>query len=132
MAKKTKKETKKSKDSDEELEQNPNEEQSILKEESSEEIAEDIKEGKKTEDVYSDEGLDVMEEDDEIETWEEGFMQGAKDDGQLGKDALTGEALIDEKKIIETEIKGKTYRFVNDDNAKKFRKKMRENKGKSD
>ena len=130
MAKKTKKETKKSKDSDEELEQNPNEEQSILKEESKEEIAEDIKEGKKTEDVYSDEGLEVMEDEDELEPWEEGFMQGTKDDGQLGKDALTGEALIDEKKIIETEIKGKTYRFVNDDNAKKFRKKMRENKGK--
>ena len=65
------------------------------------------------------------EEDDELENWEEGFMEGATAAGQLGKDALTGEPLMNVEDVVETEIDGKVYRFVNEDNAQKFREKMR-------
>ena len=73
------------------------------------------------EDVYSKEGREKLEEDGEIEPWEEGFMEGAAQAGQLGKDALTGEPLMDD--VVEAEIKGKLYRFVSEENAKKFREK---------
>lgn len=105
----------------------PEEEQGILPEETSEEIKEEMKKGEKEEDVYTKEGLEELEEEDEIEPWEEGFMEGAKEGGQLGKDALTGEPLMGEE-TVELEIEGKLYRFVNKENAEKFKKKMREKK----
>jgi YHS domain-containing protein len=48
-------------------------------------------------------------------------MEGASQAGQLGKDALTGEPLMDVENVVEAEIKGKSYRFVNEENAQKFR-----------
>ncbi|NQV91478.1 hypothetical protein HQ489_03305 [Candidatus Woesearchaeota archaeon] len=98
-------------------------EQGIEKDETSEEISEDMEHGDKDEDVYSKEGREKLEEDDEIEAWEEGFMEGAAQAGQLGKDALTGESLMDVEDVVETEIDGKIYRFVSEENAVKFRKK---------
>ena len=104
--------------------QNPSEEQGIEDDKSSEEISQDMEHGDKDEDVYSKEGREKLEDDDEIEPWEEGFMQGAAQAGQLGKDALTGESLMDVEDLVETEIDGKIYRFVSEENAKKFREKM--------
>nr|MBT4247806.1 hypothetical protein [Candidatus Woesearchaeota archaeon] len=104
--------------------QNPAEEQGIEKDQSSEEVSQDMEHGDKDEDVYSKEGREKLEEDGEIEPWEEGFMQGAAQAGQLGKDALTGESLMDVEDVVETEIDGKIYRFVSQENAEKFRKKM--------
>ncbi|PIN87467.1 hypothetical protein COV12_03680 [Candidatus Woesearchaeota archaeon CG10_big_fil_rev_8_21_14_0_10_32_24] len=112
----------KKKDSTEDT-QNPVKEQGILPEETSEEISEDMEHGDKDEDIYSDEGRDKLEDDDEIEPWEEGFMEGASQAGQLGKDALTGESLMDVEDVVETEINGKMYRFVSEENAVKFKKK---------
>lgn len=102
----------------------PEEEQGILPEETSEEIEEEMETGEKEADVYSEEGLEKLEEDDEIEPWEEGFMEGAKDGGQLAKDALTGKPLMGEE-TIELKIDGKRYRFVNKENAEKFKKKLK-------
>lgn len=82
-----------------------------------------MKSGEKDEDVYSEAGRELLEEDDEIESWEEGFMKGASGLGQLGKDALTGEPLIGAENIIEMELDGKLYRFVSEKNAEAFRKK---------
>lgn len=103
----------------------PAEEQGILPEETSEEIKEEMELGEKEGDVYSKEGREELEEDDEIENWEEGFMEGASGGGQLGKDALTGEPLMEEE-TVELEMDGEHYRFVNAENAEKFRKKKRE------
>lgn len=103
----------------------PAEEQGILPKETSEEIREDMDVGDKEADVYSREGREDLAEDAEIENWEEGFMQGASGGGQLGKDALTGEPLMGEE-TVELEIDGEIYRFVNSENAEKFRKKKRE------
>jgi hypothetical protein len=114
-------------DSEERLEVYPAEEQGILPEETEEEIKEDMDTGEKEEDVYSEEGRENLEEDDEIDNWEEGFMQGASGTGQLGKDALTGEPLMGEE-TVELEIDGEKYRFVNSENAERFRKKKEKNK----
>jgi hypothetical protein len=99
----------------------PAEEQGILPDKSSEETEAAMEHGDVDEDVYSKEGREKLEEDGEIEPWEEGFMEGAAQAGQLGKDALTGEPLMDD--VVEAEIKGKLYRFVSEENAKKFREK---------
>ncbi|PIZ51026.1 hypothetical protein COY27_05230 [Candidatus Woesearchaeota archaeon CG_4_10_14_0_2_um_filter_33_13] len=99
------------------------EEQGILPEETDEEQGLDMNLGEKDEDVYTEEGREKLEEDSEIEPWEEGFMEGASDAGQLGKDALTGEPLMDINNVVEAEIDGRLYRFVNEQNARKFRRK---------
>ena len=112
------------KDSTEEV--YPAEEQGIEEEQNSEEKKEEMEHGDKDEDVYSKEGREKLEEDGEISPEEEGFMEGAAQAGQLGKDALTGEPLMDVDDVVETEIDGKIYRFVNAENARKFREKREE------
>ena len=102
----------------------PAEEQGILPEEGSEEIKEDIHLGRKEEDPYTKEGREVMEDEDEIDNIEQGFMEGASGGGQLGKDALTGEPLGEE--TVELELDGQKYWFVNAENAEKFKKKKEE------
>jgi len=102
----------------------PAEEQGIEKEKSPEEKESDMIRGEEDEDIYQREGREMLESDDEIEPWEEGFMEGASGAGQLGKDALTGEPLRDIENVIEVGIDGKVYRFTNDGNAEKFKKKL--------
>lgn len=101
----------------------PSEEQGILADETEEQIEDDMKLGKKDEDIYEEPGQELLEEDDEIEPWEQGFMQGATKAGQLGKDALTGESLK-ARDIVELRINGKLYRFNSIDNAIKFKQKV--------
>jgi len=102
------------------------EEQGIEEDETSDETKEEMEHGEKDEDVYSQEGREQLEDDGEIEPWEEGFMEGASAAGQLGKDALTGEPLMDVEDVVEAEIDGKIYRFVSEENAEKFREKNRQ------
>jgi hypothetical protein len=97
-------------------------------EKSSDQIETEMEEGKRDEDVYSEEGREKLLEDDEIEPWEEGFIEGAEDDGQLGKDALTGEPLTDIENVVETEIDGEMYRFVSKENAEKFAQRKKKEK----
>jgi len=82
-----------------------------------------MKKGDADEDVYSEAGRELLEEDDEMETWEQGFIEGEGEGGQLAKDALTGAPLMGDK-IIQVKIKGRVYRFANEKNAKKFREKL--------
>jgi len=103
----------------------PSEEQGILPDETEEQIEDDMKQGKKDEDIYEEPGQELLEEDDEIEPWEQGFMQGATKTGQLGKDALTGEPLK-ARDIIELRINGRLYRFNSIDNAIKFKQKVQQ------
>lgn len=63
------------------------------------------------EDVYDDEELDELtEEDDAIEPWEEGFMKGASGDGQQGKCAHCGKPLM----------RGKTFEKEYEEDTKWF------------
>jgi hypothetical protein len=89
--------------------------------------------GKREEAVYHKPEEELLEEeeetveedleDDEIEPWEEGFEQGEKQGGQLGKDALTGQAITDPTLVVELEWGGRIYRFANQKNADLFLKK---------
>ena len=107
----------------------PSEEQGILPKESSDEKKMKMKLGEEDEDIYSTEGQEEEVEDDEIEPWEAGFMKGASGAGQLGKDALTGKALVG-RNIVEVQIAGKLYRFMSDANATKFKEKLLKEKKK--
>ncbi|MEK6939911.1 MAG: hypothetical protein AABX31_04235 [Nanoarchaeota archaeon] len=106
----------------------PAEEQGILPDETSEEheLAMDL--GDEDEDIYTEEGRKKLEENDEIEPWEEGVMEGAAGIGQLGKDAFSGKAITDADEVIEMELDGKLYRFISEKNAIKFREKMMKKK----
>ncbi|MDP3733761.1 MAG: hypothetical protein Q8R37_00900 [Nanoarchaeota archaeon] len=111
---------------EEELEEEdlyPSEEQGILPDDDKDTIKSKIRTGNRDEDIYSAAGREELEEDDEVNPWEEGFMEGASGAGQLAKDALTGEPLMGIADVVEVEIDGKMYRFVNEENAQKFRKK---------
>ncbi len=108
---------------DEKVKVYADEEQGILPDETTEQIEEDIKVGEKDEDIYTKEGRKVQEDEDEIEPWEEGFMEGASGPGQLGKDALTGKPLMGADNVYEVEHEGKLYRFVSEKNAEEFLKK---------
>ena len=104
----------------------PAEEQGIIPKKTEEQISDEMDMGEKNEDVYTEEGRENLVEDDEISPEEEGFMEGANASGQLGKDALTGEPLMDVEDVVEAEIDGRLYRFVNAENAQKFREKKEE------
>ncbi len=55
------------------------------------------------EDIYDEEDLEELtEEEDAIEPWEQGFMKGAKNDGQSAKCANCGKALV-RKQTVEKE-----------------------------
>lgn len=93
--------------------------------ETSDELKEGMETGEKDENLDTEEGREGQVEEDEIEPWEEGFMEGAAVDGQLAKDALTGEPLMDVDDVVEAEIEGNLYRFVSQENAQKFREKKK-------
>ena len=122
MAKKSKKKT--------EEEVYPDEEQGIVPEETEEDTEHEMRTRVKDPDVYTKEGREVLEDEDEMEPWEEGFSEGAAGPGQLGKDALTGEPLMDPEEVVETMIEGRLYRFAHELNAQKFREKLKKEKKK--
>ncbi len=98
----------------------PSKEQGII----SSKRQEDKEIDEEDDDIYEKAGRKKLEEEDEIEPWEEGFMEGEVEGGQLAKDALTGKPLMDIDDVVEIEIGGKFYRFTNVENAKKFKEKM--------
>lgn len=104
----------------------PDEEQGILPEKNALQKEEEMIAGERDEDIYTKEGREVL--DDEIEPWEEGFMEGASDLGQLGKDALTGQPIMGAENVIELEFQGKSYRFVSEKNAEEWMKKRQKKK----
>ena len=89
---------------------------------------EEINESEDIEKVYSEEGRDSLVEDDEMEPWEQGFMEGAEDDGQGAKCRKCGKVLIGPDSIVEREIDGEVYRFCSEECAEKFEKEYRKNK----
>lgn len=115
---------------DDELEVYPAEEQGILPDETTEDHELAMQVGDEDEDIYTEAGRHKLEEDDEIEPWEEGVMEGASGLGQLGKDALTGKPIGDADEVVEMELGGQLYRFVSTKNAEKFREKMMKKKQK--
>ena len=104
----------------EEVEAYPAKEQGIEPEKTSEEKKEDMEEGEKDEDVYSEEGREKLEEDDEIDDWEAGYMEGAEHKGEQAMCAHCRKVLRQGKdKIVEKEVKGRVLWFCSSECAEK-------------
>lgn len=97
-------------------------------EDTGDELMEEMEEGERDEDLDIEKGREKQVEEDEVEPWEAGFAEGASEEGQMAKDALTGEPLMDVNAVVEAEIEGKLYRFASEENANKFREKKRKEK----
>lgn len=69
--------------------------------------------------IYSEEGREAMVEDDQIEPWEEGFMEGADMDGQHAKCRKCG-AKITPANTIEKEFKGELMWFCSEECLEKY------------
>ena len=121
---------KRGKEPKEKEESYPDEEQGPFHKDTKDEKRLHMKTGEDDEDIYDDEGRQALKDDDEIETWEEGFIAGASGAGQLGKDALTGKPLMGADEVIELELEGRVYRFVSEKNAEAFKKKYQQAKKK--
>ncbi len=70
-------------------------------------------------DVYSEEGLEELEESDEINELEEGFMEGYEEGEHQAKCANCKKVLVDEN-FIEEELNGEHYRFCSEECASSF------------
>ncbi len=83
-----------------------------------EELHEDMHEGKKDVDVYDAHAREELEDDDEISTWEEGFMEGAHGEGEGAKCRNCGKILVDE--AVEREFHEEICKFCCDKCAEKY------------
>lgn len=70
----------------------------------------DIELGEKEEEIYDDEARESLLDDDQIEPWEEGFMEGAEMDGQDAKCKKCGGAITKEN-AVEKKIDGEICYF---------------------
>ena len=84
----------------------------------------EINESEDIEKVYSEEGRDSLVENDEMEPWEQGFMEGAENDGQGAKCRRCGKILLGPDSIIEKEINNTVYRFCSEECAEKFEEEL--------
>ena len=89
-----------------------------------EDIESEMEVGDLEADVYSDEGRDDLEENDELDAWEEGFMEGAEGAGQQGKCANCGKALLDDS-TVEKEVDGELRWFCSDTCLDEYEQKHR-------
>ena len=72
-------------------------------------------------DVYSEKGLEDLEDDDEIDVVEEGLMEGYHEGGKLTKCAYCGRILSDAMDEVFEELVGdKVYRFCSADHAELY------------
>ena len=105
----------------------PSEEQGIEKPKTSEEIETEMEKGKKEETVYSEEGREKLAEDDEMEPFEQGFMEGAEGRGKKNSCAECGKQISeDDENIVEREIEGEVKWFCSEEHAENYAKKHKE------
>jgi len=89
-----------------------------------EELKKDMEEGKKEEDVYSEEGRENLADDGELDPAEQGFMEGAEGRGKKQCCAECGKLLgEDEDAIIEREFDGEVKWFCSAEHAENYAKK---------
>ena len=79
----------------------------------------DFEEGTHEGDIYDEEGREELEESDEINEIEEGFVEGYEEGEHEAKCAECGKVLIGED-FIEEELESKHYRFCSDECARAF------------
>ena len=88
-------------------------------------MAEDEASEAAEDDLETEEGREEAAEDDELEPWEEGFMEGASREGQLGKCANCGDMLTEEN-CIEKKMDGELHRFCSQKCFEKYEEKHAE------
>lgn len=103
----------------------PAKEQGIEKDETPEEKKLNIETGEEDESVYNEEGRELELEDDEIENWEEGFMEGAEGKGHKGVCEACGKILLNDKTTFEGEFDGKIRWFCSEKCIKDYKKKKK-------
>ncbi|MBS1266054.1 MAG: hypothetical protein MAG795_00019 [Candidatus Woesearchaeota archaeon] len=77
-------------------------------------------------DIYSHKAREKMVDSDEIEPWEQGFMQGAEGLGQDAKCRRCGEVFTGKDSVVESEIKGDIMRFCSARCVKKYKARLAE------
>lgn len=88
---------------------------------SKERIEQEIEEGELEEDLYTEEGRGVAEDEDEITNVEEGFMEGYDEDELAAKCANCKKILADE--YFEEEFSEGLLKFCSDICVRKYEKK---------
>lgn len=83
-------------------------------------IEKEIESGDREEDIYTEEGREVAEDEEVITNAEEGFMEGYEEEGRAVKCANCKSLL--EEDFIEEEIGGEEYRFCSEKCAETFKK----------
>lgn len=92
---------------------------------SQDDIVREMETGDLDEDIYTDEGRDLAEEEDEISEVEAGFMEGYKEGEKIAKCSTCKQVLSDDPDdIVEEEINGDTYRFCSERCAEVYLKKQ--------
>ena len=81
-------------------------------------------EGSIDEDIYSEEGLEELEENDEINEVEEGFCKGYKNKDNPGECGYCHQVLTEED-FREIELEEKIYRFCCQDCCDEYLKKKK-------
>jgi len=79
----------------------------------------DFEEGDHEGDIYDEEGREELEESDEINEIEEGFVEGYEEGEHQAKCTECKAVLVDDK-IIEEELDGHHYRFCSEECADAF------------
>jgi len=87
---------------------------------SKDQVEREIESGDREEDIYTEEGREVAEEDDMITNEEEGFMEGYEEQERATKCAKC--KMLLEEDFIEEEIEGDEYRFCSERCAETFKK----------
>jgi len=89
-----------------------------------EKIKQEMEEGKKAENVYSEEGIEKLREDGEITDSEAGFMEGAEGRGRKNSCSECGDQIAEDKaNIIEREFNGEIKLFCSEEHAINYAKK---------
>lgn len=89
----------------------------------------DFEEGKHEADIYDEEGREELEEADEINELEEGFVEGYEEGEHQAKCAKCGVVLVDDN-FVEEELDGKHYRFCSGECASAFETGKKRKQGK--
>ncbi|MBI2105898.1 hypothetical protein HYT56_03615 [Candidatus Woesearchaeota archaeon] len=87
---------------------------------SKDQVEREIESGDREEDIYTEEGREVAEEDDMITNEEEGFMEGYEEQNRATRCAKC--KMLLEEDFIEEEIDGDEFRFCSERCAETFKK----------
>lgn len=93
------------------------EEQGIKKPLSEDEKQQAMSEGTKDEEPYDEAGREALRDDDEIEDWEEGFMEGAQGKGSHAACENCGKPLPKKSKVVEKMVDGEVEFYCSSDCA---------------